>query len=64
MNADQIIQTVTTIGIAFGLKVVGAIVVWVVGRFLIGLAVRLVSAALEKQRVVPTVLRYLGTVIS
>lgn len=37
---------------------------WVVGRYLIGLAVRLVSNALEKQRVDPTVLRYLGTVIS
>jgi small conductance mechanosensitive channel len=35
-----------------------------VGRYLIGLAVRLVSNALEKQRVDPTVLRYLGTVIS
>jgi small-conductance mechanosensitive channel len=64
MDANQIVQTLTTIGIAFGLKAVGAIVVWVVGRFLIGLAVRLVSAALEKQRVDPTVLRYLGTVIS
>jgi small conductance mechanosensitive channel len=57
-------QTVTTIAIAFGLKIVGAIVVWVVGRYLIGLAVRLVSNALEKQRVDPTVLRYLGTIIS
>jgi small conductance mechanosensitive channel len=64
MDVDQIIQTVTTIGVAFGFKVIGAIVVWVVGRYLIGLAVRLVSSALEKQRVDPTVLRYLGTVIS
>ena len=64
MDFNQIVQTVTTIGIAFGLKVAGAIVVWVVGRYLIGLAVRLVSNALEKQRVDPTVLRYLGTVIS
>jgi small conductance mechanosensitive channel len=64
MDFNQIMQTVTTIAIAFGLKIVGAIVVWVVGRYLIGLAVRLVSNALEKQRVDPTVLRYLGTVIS
>jgi small conductance mechanosensitive channel len=46
------------------MKLLGAIVVWVVGRYLIGLAVRLVSASLERQRVDPTVLRYLGTVIS
>jgi small conductance mechanosensitive channel len=64
MDMNQIMQTVTTIGVAFGLKVAGAIVVWVVGRYLIGLAVRLVSASLERQRVDPTVLRYLGTVIS
>jgi small conductance mechanosensitive channel len=64
MDIDQIMQTVTTIGVAFGLKAAGAIVVWVVGRYLIGLAVRLVSASLERQRVDPTVLRYLGTVIS
>jgi small conductance mechanosensitive channel len=64
MDANQIMQTVTTIAIAFGLKVAGAIVVWVVGRYLIALAVRLVSSSLEKQRVDPTVLRYLGTVIS
>src|ERR1700752_770415 len=64
MDTNQIMQTVATIGIAFGLKVAGAIIVWVVGRYLIGLAVRLVSHSLEKQRVDPTVLRYLGTVIS
>jgi small conductance mechanosensitive channel len=64
MDTNQIIQTVTTIGIAFGLKVAGAIVVWVVGRYLIHLAVRLVSHSLERQQVDPTVLRYLGTVIS
>jgi small conductance mechanosensitive channel len=64
MDAEQIIQTVTTIGIAFGLKAIGAIVIWVIGRYLIGLAVRLVGVSLEKQRVDPTVLRYLGTVIS
>jgi small conductance mechanosensitive channel len=64
MDMNQIMQTVTTIGVALGMKVLGAIVVWVVGRYLIGLAVRLVSASLERQQVDPTVLRYLGTVIS
>ena len=64
MDTNQIMQTITTIGIAFGLKATGAIVIWVIGRYLIGLAVRLVSHALEKQQVDPTVLRYLGTVIS
>ena len=30
MDFDQIMQTVTTIAIAFGLKIVGAIIVWMV----------------------------------
>jgi len=64
MDVNKIMENVTTIAIAFGLKAAGAIVVWVVGRYLIHLAVRLVSSALEKQKVDPTVLRYLGTVIS
>src|SRR6266480_1864881 len=64
MDMNQIMQTVTTIGVALGMKVLGAIVAWVVGRYLIGLAVRLVSASLERQQVDPTLLRYLGTVIS
>jgi small conductance mechanosensitive channel len=64
MDFNQAMQTFTAIAIAFGLKIIGAIIVWVVGRYLIGLAVRLVSNALEKQRVDPTVLRYLGTVVS
>ena len=64
VDMNQIMQTVTTIGVAFGMKLLVAIVVWVVGRYLIGLAVRLVSASLERQQVDPTVLRYLGTVIS
>jgi small conductance mechanosensitive channel len=64
MDLNHIMETVTTIAIAFGLKALGAIVVWVVGRWLIGYAVGLVSSALEKQRVDPTVLRYVGTTIS
>jgi hypothetical protein len=45
-------------------KVVGAVVFYVIGRWLIGLAIRLVSSTLERQRVDPTLLRYLSTVIS
>lgn len=64
MDTEQMIQTATTIGIAFGLKALGAIVIWVIGRYLIHLAVHSVGNALERQKVDPTVLRYLGTVIS
>lgn len=44
---------------AFGLKVVGAIVLWFVGRWLIAFAIRLAGAALEGQRFDSTLTRYL-----
>jgi small conductance mechanosensitive channel len=61
---SQIIDTATVQLTSFGLKVAGAIAVWIVGRYLIGLAVRLVSAALTRQQVDPTILRYLGNIIT
>jgi len=47
-----------------GLQVLLALGIWVAGRWLIGLVIRLVSAALTRQKVDPTVLRYLGNFIS
>src|SRR5690242_11270575 len=48
---------------AFGLKAAGAIVVWIIGRWLIGLAVRLVAVAFNRHQVDPTLTRYLGSII-
>nr|WP_232540011.1 mechanosensitive ion channel family protein [Azohydromonas aeria] len=49
---------------SFALKAAGAIVVWIVGRYLIALAVRLVSAAATRQKVDPTILRYLASAVT
>ncbi|MCB4360206.1 mechanosensitive ion channel family protein [Quatrionicoccus australiensis] len=57
---DLLLTTATDIG----LKILAAIVFWVVGRWLIGVALNMVRASLERQKVDPTVLRYLGSVIS
>jgi small conductance mechanosensitive channel len=64
VNWTQISETLTTQLTAFGLKVAGAIAVWIIGRYLIGLAVRLVSAALTKQQVDTTILRYVGNIVT
>src|SRR5512135_686044 len=64
MEVNKTMQTVIDVGILVGFRVVGAIVFYLVGRWLISFAIRLVSAALEKQKVDPTLLRYIGTVIS
>jgi len=57
---DLIIKEGTDIGI----KILAALVFWVVGRWLIQMVVRLVQTSLERQKVDPTVLRYLGSVIT
>ena len=55
---DLIVTTATDVGI----KILAAIAVWVIGRWLIGMVLSMVRASLEKQKVDPTVLRYLGSV--
>src|SRR6185503_15917626 len=64
MDFDNIIETATTLLTAFGLKILGAIAAWIVGRYLIKLGVRLMSAALERQRVDTTLLHYLRNIVS
>ena len=50
--------------IAFGLKAIGAIAVFIVGRWLISVATRLMGAAMTKQRVDPTVQRYIVSFVT
>ena len=47
-----------------GMKILAAIAFWVIGRWLIHVAVRMVQGSLERQKVDPTVLRYVGSVIT
>lgn len=49
--------------VAFGLKALGAIIVFIVGRWLIGLVTRLVGATMTRQEIDPTVQRYLVSFI-
>ena len=64
MNTEAIWIFLTTQGVDFGLKVIGALVAWIVGRWLIGLAQRLVAKALERgQRMDPTLSNYLVSIL-
>ena len=49
--------------VTFGFKVAGAIAVWLIGRWLIALTIRLLSAALNRQHVDPTLQRYIGNIV-
>ena len=64
MDIPAMFETARPIIIAFGLKVIGAIVAYIVGRMLIGFASNLVMRALEAQKVEPTVIRYIGSIIT
>ena len=57
---DLIMTTATEVGI----KILAAVAFWVIGRWLIGVAVGMVRASLERQKVDPTVLRYVGSIVT
>ena len=47
-----------------GLRVIGAIVLYIVGRWLISFAIGLVQKGLSRQKIEPTLLRFIGNTIS
>jgi small conductance mechanosensitive channel len=52
-NFTAMTQTVTAVLTAVGLKILGAIVLWMIGRWLISLSLRLIGSALRKQKIDP-----------
>lgn len=67
MDSTVINNTITSVVATLtnvGLKVLGAIVLYLIGRALINWMIHLVQRALERQKVDPTLLRYVGTVIA
>ena len=64
MNVENWLETAKPLLIAFALKVAGAIAAFIVGRMLIGFATSLVTKALERQKVDPTIGKYLASLIS
>lgn len=53
-------QLVVTYATEIGTKIIAAIIFWVVGRWLIHLVQRMLQQVLEKQKVDPSLMRYLG----
>jgi len=64
VNLRETFESAQPVLVAFGLKALGALVVYVVGRKLISFATKLVTRVLERQQVDPTITRYAGSVIS
>jgi small conductance mechanosensitive channel len=63
MNIEQWIDSAIPILVRVGLLVLGALVVWAVGRRLIARVVRVVDRILARHEVDPTLVGYLGTIL-
>jgi small conductance mechanosensitive channel len=50
--------------IALGIKVLEAIVLWIVGRWLISLSLRIIGGAMTKQKIDPTLIRYINNTVA
>ncbi len=64
MNWENLGQNLLVWAAQFGIKILGAILLWVIGRALINFAVGLLKRALLKRPIEPTVVNYLGSTIS
>jgi small conductance mechanosensitive channel len=60
MNFETILPQVTAIGV----KVAGAIVLWIVGRFVLKLALKAVSASLSRSKLDPTLAQWVIAITS
>jgi small conductance mechanosensitive channel len=61
---NELMQSGWTLAIALGIRVLEAIVLWIVGRWLIGLALRIIGRAMTKQKIDPTVIRYMQNAVA
>jgi small conductance mechanosensitive channel len=66
MQADlnEIVRTVLNVGTRVALQLIGAFVMWIVGRRLIDLAMRLVSRAMARQAIDTTLVGYVTSSLS
>jgi len=63
-HLDTVRLTVTTLLTTVGLKILGAIAIWIVGRWLIALFIRIVEGALTRQKIDPTLIRYIHSAVA
>ncbi len=64
MDIQTIKETVMVQGTAFALKLVGALALWIVGRWLIGFAGRLIRRGLVKHSVDVTLMNFISSTIA
>ncbi|WP_448144433.1 mechanosensitive ion channel family protein [Pseudomonas silesiensis] len=63
-KANELVDLLIQYGSAFGLKIIFAVLFWIVGRWMISFIVRFVQRSMTRQKIDPTVLRYVGSFIT
>jgi len=64
IDIDHLQDVLVTIATDVGLKILAAIALWLVGRWLIGITLRIIRIGLERQKIDSTILRYAHSVAS
>jgi small conductance mechanosensitive channel len=64
MNVESIVQATIAVLTTVGLRILGAVALWIVGRWLIRFSIRMLERALERQKFDATLSRYFQTSLS
>lgn len=63
-KVNELVQSGWTLAVALGIRVLEALALWIVGRWLITLCLRLIGGAMAKQKIDPTVIRYIQNAVA
>jgi small conductance mechanosensitive channel len=63
-KVNELMQSGWTLAVALGIRVLEALALWIVGRWLISLALRIIGGAMAKQKIDPTVIRYIQNAVA
>ena len=61
---NDLMQSGWTMALALGVRVLEALALWIVGRWLINFALRLIGRSMTRQKVDPTVIRYIQNAVA
>lgn len=63
-KVDALMQAGWTALIALGIRVLEALALWIVGRWLIGFAISLIGRGMTRQKIDPTLIRYIQNAVA
>ena len=64
MEMQALKAFLTTTAIDIGIKILAAIVFWIIGRWIIGRVISLLQAVMNRNHLDPTLTKYLGSIVN